>query len=440
MAPGPEQSMGKAPRRGRWFWLSFGLTAMLLAAVALACPDLPRRWFGIASAPSGREDTPGIPVSMTGEGAIPRPVPVGGGMEGPVGKPLQVPPPSTPGPVPSAPTIAPGRAEDTPAGNATARAALFAGLDDRDELSRAHDTDPNLVVIHGRTGDSLAVPIASLDDPTPVAGDPVAWIERQRARGPVALLLQGRRDFIATSLPADALGAVERADLAAIMAGVRTEFAQRRARLEASDHTNEAMAWYELARFAYRHRLDEPVTELLDRALALDRHLLATVREDRATLYFGRLVCQAQDGNRVQAEAYRDLIRRRYADTPHGRQALAYDVASPAPGLPAAPTAGTASVAGSPPSAAAPNAPANADDEARADALVRQGRKPLAQAMNLPATEERNRLYREAWGLLQQARALYVRCCQTHPERADLQRKLDECNLMAFAAHRGETL
>lgn len=200
---------------------------------------------------------------------------------------------------------------------------LFKDLDERDELTRNFDTHPGLVEVQLGTGMVYAVPIRSMDDRTPVDGDPIAWIKQQRSAGTVTLMIKAKKDFLPSPMPADSVGEVRRADLTKIKQEKQSDFESRLAKLKNSDMARSGLAWYDAGRFAFQNRLDERVTEMLDQALLLDPFLAKSVREDKAQTLFASMALHMTNGNRKQAELYMASISRRFTDTQHGKMARA---------------------------------------------------------------------------------------------------------------------
>jgi RNA polymerase sigma-70 factor (ECF subfamily) len=208
---------------------------------------------------------------------------------------------------------------------ATAVADLFRRLDDPDELSRDYDTNPSLLAI--RVGGAMpfyAVPYTGeAAHPAIVTDDPVGYVQRAGAAGPVKAFIKGNRDYVAAVLPGGVLE-VQLVDQSQVRTEKLKALERRLAALRNGDADADALAWYGAARAAYRSRLDERVAELIDRALELDPFLVESVREDKCGRLYGALVYHLHAGNQKQADVFMALIRRRYADTATAKQADAY--------------------------------------------------------------------------------------------------------------------
>jgi hypothetical protein len=358
------------------------------------------------------------------------------------------------------------RARDI-ANGALALEKLFTDLDDQDELSRSYDTHPSLVMLKTGKSTSLAVPIVSLAQQIPVEANPLGWIASQRKLGKVAFMLKGRKGFIATSLPADTIGEVEAADLPTIIKEKQAEFASRLNRLKNSALAGNALAWYDAGKFAFRNRLDDQVTEMMDQALLLDPSLVRSVREDKAASLFANVVCHLRNGNQKQADAFMAIIGRRFSDTDQGKQARLFYDGKTSELLTAAKEAekhrldeirernearlarakelnddqqvqrlqqAAAKAAEPEPEDTEPEAPTTTGDEAVADAAFTKGRDLYNKAIDFGNTPERDVYYEKAYNELHKARAIYSRLVEKSPNDEKLQMKLLECNKLHYGS------
>lgn len=309
---------------------------------------------------------------------------------------------------------------------------LFQRLDDRDELSRNWETHPSAVTL-SKDGSTLqAVPITSLDDPvTPVEGDPLAWIAGLRASpGSACFLVKGVNQYT-RSQEVLAGYTIERVDQAALAVGLGRQLDRMLARIGADpDLRADPRAWYEAGRFAYRNRLDARVTAPLDRAVQLDPDLCRTVREGNAAALFGAMVAHLKQGNRKQADIFFGLIDRRYRDTHQAELARLYLQGRTAE------LVATARAATPPAANALPAPVAPAANLAESRRLAEQGLVPYCKAAGMEATDERNRLYREAWGLLRRAKAGYAAWCEAHPGDLDAASELQAVGAMEAAVRK----
>jgi TolA-binding protein len=323
------------------------------------------------------------------------------------------------------------------------------------------------VVLKTGNSTSLAVPIVSLDQQTPVETNPLGWIASQRKNGKVSFMLKGKKDFIATSLPADTIGEVEAADLPTIIKEKQAEFASRLNRLKNSVLAGNALAWYDAGKFAYRNRLDDQVTEMMDQALLLDHNLVRSVREDKAASLFANVVLHMRNGNQKQADAFMAIIGRRFSDTDQGKQARLFYDGKTSELLVAAKEAekrrlddirernetrlarakelnddkqvqqlqqAVAKVEEPETDDTEPAGPTTTGDEAVADSAFSKGRDLYNQAIDFGNTPERDVYYEKAYNELHKARAIYSRLVEKSPNDEKLQMKLLECNKLHYGS------
>jgi hypothetical protein len=345
---------------------------------------------------------------------------------------------------------------------------LFKNLDDRDELKRNYDTDPSLVSIGEGKNAMLVVPVAddNSKDPTIVDQDPVGYIKtKNQAGSKIWALIKGKKDFIFGQLP-DTLSDIALVDQAQVRTEMAAEFKQKVAALRNSSRANDALAWYDGAKFAFRNRLDDHVTEMLDRALDLDPGLVKTVREDKAAKLYASLVFHLQNNNRKQADTYMSIIKRKFADTEQGRQAqLFYDGKTEElvaiamqedqrrkdeakrrmeQRIEKAKQAGDQEkvvaiqkeqpveepeeviIAGNP-------------DEAAADKEYTDGYALYAKANDMPPVAGRNQVYKDAAKHLEKAVAMFRKLVEKQPNNTGLQEKMVKANQMKFGAHKNQT-
>ncbi|MHC5068386.1 MAG: hypothetical protein ACYTF0_07325, partial [Planctomycetota bacterium] len=155
---------------------------------------------------------------------------------------------------------------------------VFEKLDTKDELVRGLDSHPLLVSVSYRGRTEQVVPITDMrSKDIPTTDDGPKWLERQlKARRKAAVLTADKG--IAFELKATEVTDISAVDVAAITSTKRDEFEQRLTRLTNSGMAKDALAWYEAAKFAFRNRLDDVVTDLLDQALSRDPFLATSIR------------------------------------------------------------------------------------------------------------------------------------------------------------------
>ena len=370
----PRRTTRPAPKKGGGFWLALVIICGGIGAVYVFAPDLPRRLLGGADTPPAGDEpalaqstdttmaarqTPSVDPALSQPSTVARtatdrnpvvaPEPVAAPIKTTFADEAQA--QKMLAEAEAAYSQAPARKDWTKAVSraraitsldakpatlvraqdivrgAQAMERLFKELDDRDELSRSFETNPNLVLLTDGPAPTQAVPIRSMSDQTVVDGDPVAWIQAQRRTGKVTLLVRGRKDFVPSELPSDRIGKVEKADVDAIIAERRAEFNQRLARLRNSELATNALAWYDAAKFAYQSRLDDQVAAMMDKALLLDPLLARSVREDKAAMLFANVVLHLNNDNPKQASIFMGMLERRFGDTSSGKEARAfYDI------------------------------------------------------------------------------------------------------------------
>ena len=356
------------------------------------------------------------------------------------------------------------RAKDIAAG-ATALDKLFKDLgDDKDELIRDYDTNPSLVEVETSGSPSLAVPIISIDNPVPIEGNPVDAINAQRASGKINLLIKGRKDYMPASMPADLITKVTPVDLTKVMATKRSELTDRINRLSNGSERENALAWYYAGRFAYRNRIDELVTEMMDKAVILDPKLVSSVREDKAATLYANVICHIKDKNSKQADAFMAIISRKFADTDQGKQAklfyegkttelLALNKAADERRTQLAEEIlnlrisraqelgdekGAKLLAQAAPAAAAPEPesalPASATTSDAADTYHKSGLAFYALAQQLGTTTERNNLYHQAAADFLKAKSIYGKLLDKNPNDEGLAAKMVANQALLFGA------
>jgi hypothetical protein len=485
---------------GGGFWILIAAVVLGVAGVYIFAPDLPRQWFGTTKAPADKGPEPTAPQQVKTDLAA-KEHKVEDDLSKPKVTTTQVKPKVDEQPAPEKPktfadeakaqpildgahkayldmkwqkastearrvttmAVSPQtriKAQDIIAGSAAIE-KLFAELDDKDELVRYYDTHPSLVLLKGGNGVSQAVPIMSIDDPTPVESRPLEFIAAQRKTGKVAFLIKGKKDYIPSSLPADIVGEVTLADGATIMKEKQAEFETRLNRLRNSNLAQDPLAWYDAGKFAYRNRLDSNVTEMLNQAVVLDQNLVSKVREDKAAGYYANVVSHLKNGNRKQADAFMAIITRKFADTDQGKQARLYYDGKNDDLIKAAKAEqekrkqeeldrreamkkratdlgdekALAQMKQEPkqePEDTALAATVASGDEGKADALFSKGRDLYNKALDAGNTPERDVLYEKAYNELHAAQAIYSKLVEKNPNDTSLGLKLIECNKLHY--------
>ena len=487
---------------GGGFWILIAAVVLGIGGVYVLAPDLPRQWFGVTKAPADKGPEPTAPQQVKTDLAA-KDLKVDDELTKPrvattPTKPIVEQPPApeklktfadetkaapileaaqkaytemkwskaanearkvTTMAVSAATRI---KAQDILTGSAAIE-KLFTELTDKDELIRYYDTHPSLVLLKSGSNVSQAVPISSIDDPTPVETRPLDYITAQRKTGKVAFLIKGKRDYIPSSLPADQVGEVVPADHAAIMKEKQAEFETRLNRLRNSNLANEPLAWYDAGKFAYRNRLDVHVTEMLNQAVVLDQNLVSKVREDKAAGLYANVVSHLKNGNKKQADAFMAIITRRFADTDQGKQARLYydgknddlikaakaeqekrkeEERSRREALKVRATelgdektlAAMKQQPQEEPEDTAVAAIAATGDEGKADGLFSQGRDLYNKALEAGNTPERDVFYEKAFKELNSAQAIYAKLVDKNPNDTSLGLKLQECSRLRYGA------
>jgi hypothetical protein len=359
------------------------------------------------------------------------------------------------------------RAKDITTG-ASALEKLFKELgDDKDELIRYYDTHPSLAEVETNGTISLAVPIISMDNPTPIEGNPADAVASQRASGKINLLIKGRKDFMPASMPSDLITKVTPVDLVAVMKTKRAELDSRVNKLNNGSEGSNALAWYYAGRFAFRNRIDERVTELLDKAVILDPSLVKSVREDKAATLYANVICHIKNGNQKQADAFMAIISRKFADTDQGKQAKLFYEGKTAEllalnkqadehrkaqaeetrkqRLERANQLGDKDAITKLKSAPTPEpedsepVAASSTNSADADKFYKDGLDIYSHAQQLGATTERNTLYHQAAALFLKAKAIYVKLVEKNPNDEALAAKMISNQQLWFGAHKYAT-
>ncbi len=483
---------------GGGFWILIAVVVLGVAGLYIVAPDLPRQWFGTAKAPVDKGPEPTAPQAVKTDLAA-----KDHKVDDDLAKPKIVQAPQKPkidAPAPAKPkgfadeaqaqpllagaqqaytemkwqkaatearrvismAVSPQtriKAQDIITG-AAAIEKLMHELNDKDELVRGYDTHPSLVLLKNGSGVSLAVPITSIDDPTPVENRPLDYIAAQRKTGKVSFLIKGKKDYIPSSLPADIVGEVVAADLPAIMKEKQSEFETRLNRLRNSTLARDPLAWYDAGKFAYRNRLDGQVTEMLNQAVVLDQNLVSKVREDKAAGLYANVVSHIKNGNRKQADAFMAIITRRFTDTDQGKQArLYYDgkndeliqaaraeqdkrkdeerqrreaLKQRATELGDDKALAQMKEAQDEPEDTALAAVVASGDEGKADTLFAKGRDLYNKALDAGNTPERDVLYEKAYNELHSAQAIYAKLVEKNPGNQSLGIKMLECNKLHY--------
>lgn len=207
---------------------------------------------------------------------------------------------------------------------ANAIEALFGKLDNRDGLQRNIETHPSLLSVTYRGTDQLILPVDNLDDKNPIeTANPAAYVEGLLGRGRNIPYLDVNGS--GGELQPGNVSSIRPADLASILTEKQDQFDARLSQITVDENLErDALTWYEAAKFAYRNRLDETVTRMLDRALSIDPFLADTIREDAAQDLFIQVTDMLGRGNRAAASGFMRKLTRYYDDTTVYPEARAY--------------------------------------------------------------------------------------------------------------------
>ncbi len=351
---------------------------------------------------------------------------------------------------------------------------LFEKLNDWDELTRNYDTSPGLVKIDSGSDPIYAVPVSGGDakEPVLVEHDPVGYIKSAMRAGAVQVMMLGKTRYIWGQLP-DAMTSIVLVDQAEVHKEKSLDFQDKLGALRNSTKANDATAWYSAARFAYQNRLDDQVTDMLDKALDLDPFLVRTVREEKAEKYCSAMLMQLKLGNKVGAQAWLGLIKSHYKDTQQGQQAVALfdgnmhqivameqseeqlrkqqeeermqeriqrakqdgDAAKVAQIQQEKP----ATEMDSPAQSDSGEAPVTGD-EGVAKTAMDKGLPIYREAIDMPATSARNDKYKAAEAFFKQAAQVYAKLLEKSPNDEDLASKMVEARKLWFGCEKYQTV
>ena len=484
-------------------YLVFAGVVGTVAGIAVFAPQMPRDWFGMPTKSAGEGAEPVIPGDMhvsleakDHEAALATTVKLAAPKKPTIATPVTAPKPTD---APKLPVADAGKAAamladadkayhlfkfdlavstarrvvdiaQTPAQALRAKDIITIGpmmqqllskLSDRDELARGYDTNPSLVALSGGRDVTYAVPITGADKDSPVVDkDPLGFIASQRKLGKVNFLVKGNKGYIATELPDGNLGQVKLVDQVAVRKDKLAQLEAFRKTIIGSE-ARDPMAWYDLGRFAYQHRIDEQVVDALHQALLLDPKLALTVREDRAGVLYANLISHMKNGNKTQAASYMTIIERKYKDTESGRQARLYYDGKTSELITAAKETqrkaeeeearrladmqARAVTTGDEMMIEAPvveepvviSSITGKPDETKALELYEQGAKFCSDAIDKGNSPERDRLYGEAIKVLAKAVPLLSQLAEAEKDpakREALESKVVEANQMKFGA------
>lgn len=527
------QPASRSPRPGLGLsWLVISLVVAAALGLYLAAPDLPRSWLGATREPAELGDAPQVPAEA--QATLARKQAQAGLQD------LPARPRSDPLPVPEQQAKAVVKPVDTPvavrqnyaddgkAGEILAAAEkeyrafrwqqakstalkvadlgavspalmlrakdlsvyadrfteLFKKLGTRDELSRFPDTSPGLLRVKGLRGDMEAVPIASMDDKTPIEEDALAFFTAQRKTGTVTLLIKAKSTYSAAKLPAEQIFDAVAVDVAPVLAARRAEAEARLAELKSGKGgAGSALSWYEVGKHAYRNRADDLVVPALEQAFQLDPNLVQSVREDAAEVLVASMTTHLKNGSKGQALAFLNILNRDFGDTEQARQARLIYEGKLAELVAAARAAEEAKrkaederilalkaqreaarkagdrakeenlarleqakkteAAEVPADDPVDTKAAPVGDEGKADAIVQQAAQLVAKAFDMPATKARNQVYQQALQIITPAVTLYSKLvnAEKNPARqTELQAKLVQANKIVFIARKYQTL
>ena len=203
--------------------------------------------------------------------------------------------------------------------------ALFATLGTREELVRNLETHPSLVQVTVRGQETLIIPISDMSAKTPIeTDDPVTYIQDQLAAMGEVPVMQAGKSGITYKLKSANVTSVVDANVEKLIADRTATFESRVSEFEQdAEARTDPMAWYEAAKFAYRNRIDGRVVEMLDRALLLSPDLGQDIREDAAQEWFTKMVMASDGGNSAAVKGFMAQITK-YKDTLVFEQAQAY--------------------------------------------------------------------------------------------------------------------
>ena len=200
---------------------------------------------------------------------------------------------------------------------------MFKRLNERDELQRNFSAHPSQVTVRYRGREMAVIPVLDMRSKVvPETDDPLRWMQGElENRGEVAVLMAS--NGTGTTLEQKYVGGLQATNIDSQVSQLQSGFDQRLQRLKQGDLKADPLAWYAAARHAYQNRLDERVTELLERAIYLNPRLTQAIRNDKAHDIYLKMVDQLSKGNRAAAANWKVQLDK-YQDSVIYEEALAY--------------------------------------------------------------------------------------------------------------------
>ncbi len=342
----------------------------------------------------------------------------------------------------------------------------------QERFERNMDVHPSYLCIKMRDGKEVKGVLIEKDGSIIETDDAAKWLRKRvkRKKGKVTLSMGSA----SMSYDVKKMKTVELADVQVTRDERRVELDTMIAEETADGAVLTPVRAYELASFAYANYLDDKIVGLLYPALDTDAALAATVRDDRAQVFFEKMVNALQADNKDRAASWMAQMRKHYEDTSIFTQAEAYYSGNYAQAMATqreekarrrearkaalakrrqlAEESGNAKalakiskqeeeITSGSDVVASPDGSAPASgDEAEADKYYGEGYPIYAEAMDMPATPERNKKYKEAGKLLLKAVQIYSTLVEADPNNEELSRKLIQANQLRYGCMKNKTL
>lgn len=186
-----------------------------------------------------------------------------------------------------------------------------------------YTTDAVAQITYQSGSTELVVPVKSMDDKTIInTDDPVNYIQKKLDAGRAYVM---NEKGIPAEIKPNMIIGVDSADMRSKKEELSQQAAEKYMKVQENPLLKtDAVALYDVARFAYEVGATKPVTQLLERALILDPNLATSVRNDRAQESYEKIVRALKSGSKNSAAGHLRYMRKHYEDTSVFREAEAY--------------------------------------------------------------------------------------------------------------------